>query len=253
MLKDVFMEQILCQMYIFLLGVVNMTSNSICTLNPKQQKDTTTIRHWNWTLGDFLQGLYPYFLSTPKVSGLDPRFSSLDSSFLQGEPQHSSVMFVWGSTAVPFQTDLGFDWITLPFHHLGCIGVSQNSIGRLNVELRQSLSADINTEPLGLCVGESVGGMGLFQGSRRWGSICHLNARSCGADREGSQLLERVEGAVTRDLENKKQVGYVYFQSMMRMLITFFLVVEIWWNMLQKQQVFLFDVDSFCFGKMMEN
>ena len=31
---------------------------------------------------------------------------------------------------------------------------SQNSIGRLNVELRQSLSADINTESLG--VGESV-------------------------------------------------------------------------------------------------
>lgn len=61
------------------------------------------------------------------------------------------------------------------------------------MELRQSLSADINTESLGLCVGESVGDMGIF------------NARSCGADREGSQLLERVEGAVTRDLENKKQ------------------------------------------------
>ena len=123
---------------------------------------------------------------------------------------------------IPFQTDLGFDWITLPFHHLGCIGVSQNSIGRLNVELRQSLSADINTESLGLCVGESFGGMGIFKvpGVE---AFCHLNARSCGADREGSQLLERVEGAVTRDLENKKQVGYFYFQSMMRMLIILFL------------------------------
>ena len=32
-----------------------------------------------------------------------------------------------------------------------------------------------------------------------------------------------------------------------------FLVVEIWRNLLQLQQVFLFDVYSFCFGKMMED
>ena len=47
----------------------------------------------------------------------------------------------------------------------------------------------------------SHGGMGIFK-LPRWGVLRnHRNPRSCGADREGSQLLERVEGAVTRDLD----------------------------------------------------
>ena len=173
MLKEVFMEQILCQMYIFCYIFVRchyMTSNYLHLQSNRrtQQQTDTGIRPW----GTFFKDSTHIFFPPPKSQGWTLGFQVWTHPFCKGKAQNLSVIyFVVGSTAVPFQTDLGFDWITLPFHHLGCIGVSQNSIGRLNVELRQSLSADINTEPLGLCVGRICWGHGHFQGSRRWGIL----------------------------------------------------------------------------------
>ena len=68
-----------------------------------------------------------------------------------------------------------------------------------------------------------------FQALRRFTNHTK-KPRSCGADREGAQLLERVEGAVTRDLENKKKVGYVFFpeDEDVGSGVQYFLVVQIW-------------------------
>lgn len=82
------------------------------------------------------------------------------------ENEHPWLVTCWvyavsGILILPFWGIVLLIWSKLQLDHW-----LENSIGRLNVELRQSLSADINTESV--------------------------------ADREGSQLLERVEGAVTR-------------------------------------------------------
>ena len=73
-----------------------------------------------------------------------PKLSILIGFSLINHPFWGTTIF--GSTHIPW-----FRLITPPFTTLVfTIAFDQNSIGRLNVELRQSLSADINTEPLGL-------------------------------------------------------------------------------------------------------
>ncbi|CAK9049524.1 unnamed protein product [Durusdinium trenchii] len=82
------------------------------------------------------------------------------------ENEHPWLVTCWvyavsGILILPFWGIVLLIWSKLQLDHW-----LENSIGRLNVELRQSLSADVNVESLG--------------------------------DREGTELLERVEGAVTR-------------------------------------------------------
>ena len=168
MLKDVFMEHILCQTYFCWVSLhdfklyLHLQSNR----RTQQQLDTGI-----GPSGTFFKDSKHNNLYTPKISGLDPRFSSLDSSFLQGEGPTFKCHFCLREYSCTFPNRPWF-WLDYPTF-------SPPWVYRCIAELHRSLECGVAPVFVGghqhgvtwalcrrICCGH-----GHFQGSRRWGIL----------------------------------------------------------------------------------